>query len=137
MLYWRDTWLRWFLVPVRHKHVRSIRIITGPAPWDWEHRFEVVQDWAIIWARKGASKRLMVSGDPLIHIVEVPAGYRLDFKRRPGKEQWDVINIRERDNSVWVRYDSNGIVVNRNPERGDRIEPFSMEFTVEEDVSSS
>lgn len=136
---WWETWARWFFVPVKWASVRSVSIHRGSE--GREHAFEP-GDYKTKWVRRGRLVRLKVTGEAVIHAIEVPYSERVEFIRAPpvpqaGGSWWYQCKLTKKDGSDWMQYTTAVVEPNRNPERGSRIEDRSILCVVDRDVDTA
>ena len=77
---WWKTWAGWFLIPIRYTSARSISIHRGS-----EGRQQAFEsgDYKTKWVRRGKLVRLKVTGEAVIHVIEVPHSERVEFILAP------------------------------------------------------
>lgn len=136
---WWETWARWFLVPMKYASVRSVSIHRGSE--GREQAFEP-DDYKTKWVRRGTLVRLKVTGEAVIHAIEVPHSERVEFIRAPlvpqaGGSWWYQCKLTKQDGSEWMRYTTAVVDPNRNPERGNRIEDRSILCIIDRDVDAA
>ncbi|MYC60562.1 MAG: hypothetical protein F4X09_10290 [Gammaproteobacteria bacterium] len=136
---WWETWVRWFLIPVKYTSVRSVSIHRGS-----EGRQQVFEpeDYRTKWVRRGKLVRLKVTGEAVIHAIEVPHSERVEFIHAPrvpqaGGAWWYQCKSTKQDGSEWMQYTTAVVEPNRNPERGNRIEDRSILCIVDRDTDDA
>ncbi len=136
---WWETWARWFLVPVRYAAVRSLSVHRGSE--GRQQKFEPGK-YKTKWVRRGRFVRLKVTGEAVIHAIEVPDSERVEFIRAPlvpqvGGSWWYQCHMTKQDGRGWMQYTTAVVEPNRNPERGNRIEDRSILCIVDRDKDTS
>ena len=136
---WWKTWARWFLVPIKYASVRSVSIHRGSE--GRQQAFEP-SDYKTKWVRRGKIIRLKVTGEAVVHAIEVPYSERVDFIRAPqvpqaGGSWWYQCKLTKQDGSEWMQYTTAVVEPNRNPERGNRIEDRSILCIVDRDMNTA
>lgn len=143
---WWRTWVRWLLVParwllvpVRYTAVRSLSVHRGS-----EGRQQTFESgkYKTKWVRRGKVTRLRVTGEAVIHAIEIPYTERVEFVRAPSVPQvggswWYQCHLTKPDGSEWMQYTTAVVEPNRNPERGNRIEDRSILCIVDRDTDTA
>ena len=100
------------------------------------------EDYRTRWVRRGKLVRLRVTGEAVIHAIEVPHSERVDFIHAPpvpqaGGSWWYQCKLTKQDGSEWMQYTTAVVEPNRNPERGNRIEDRSILCIVDRDTNTA